>query len=65
MPNHRLSYADALARLLFGKSFSELEPAERAELDVMRALDDDMANEERYEQLASERPEEGGDVTVH
>jgi hypothetical protein len=33
MSKHRLSYADALARLLFAKPLEELEPAERAELE--------------------------------
>jgi hypothetical protein len=66
MPNRRrLDYADALAHLLFGKNSNELEPEERAELDVLRAFDADAADEERHEQLAAELPEEAGDVTVH
>ncbi len=47
MPNRRLPRADALAHRLFGKSFSELEPAERAELDALRAFDSDEADEQR------------------
>jgi hypothetical protein len=65
MPIRRLPYADALAHVLFGKSFCELEPAERAELDTLRAFDSDDADEERYEQLALELPEEAGDATLH
>ena len=44
---------------------SGLTPGQRAQLDALRALDDDAADEERYEELAAELPEEPGDVTVH
>jgi hypothetical protein len=54
MPKRRPKYADALARLMFGKDAAELEPAERAELDVLRALDADASDEDRYEELAVE-----------
>ena len=65
MSKHRLSCADALARLLFAKPLEELEPAELAELEVLRALDYDAFDEERYQELAAQRPEEGGDKTLH
>jgi len=58
-------YADAVARLLFAKPLEDLSPIERAQLDVLRALDGDEADEERYEQLAAGLPEEREGVTVH
>jgi hypothetical protein len=58
-------YADALARLLFAKPLEDLTSLQRAELDVLRALDGDDTDEERYADLAADFPEEAGDVTVH
>jgi hypothetical protein len=65
MPKARQSLADALARLIFEKPLAELDRSERAELNFLRALDGDAAEEERYQQLAADLPEEAGDVTVH
>jgi hypothetical protein len=61
----RLRYADALARVLFSKPLDALSHAERAELDVLRALDADGANEEPYEQLASGLEAEADGRTIH
>jgi hypothetical protein len=61
----RLMYADALARLLFARPLQDLSPTQRAELDVLRALDMNDDDEESYEALALDWPEEAGDVTVH
>jgi hypothetical protein len=47
------------------KSLSLIDRSERAELNFLRALDGDAADEEGYEQLAGDRREEAGDVTVH
>lgn len=61
----RVRYADALARLLFAKPLQDLSPTQRAELDVLRALDGDKADEERYEQLASDLQDEPEGHTIH
>jgi hypothetical protein len=60
----RVAFADALARLLFDKPLAELDRSERAELNFLRALDGDAADEERYEELANERGESIGQ-TIH
>jgi hypothetical protein len=60
----RNTYADALARLLFAKPLQDLTPQQRAELDVLRAIDGDQADEERYEQLAEWQDESEGQ-TLH
>jgi hypothetical protein len=65
MPKRRVAYADALSRFLFAKDVAELTPAERAELDVLRAMDADEADERRYEQLATEFPDETRRDTLH
>jgi hypothetical protein len=65
MSKQRLSNADALARLLFAKPLEELDPAERANLELLRALDEDALDEKRYQELAAQRPEEGGDNSLH
>jgi hypothetical protein len=65
MPRCRQAFADALARLIFEKPLAELDRSERAELNFLRALDGDAADEERYEELAAELPKEAGDATVH
>ena len=41
----RMLPADALARLVFGKPLAELDRAERAELNFLRALLDDNRRE--------------------
>jgi hypothetical protein len=48
MPKCRQAIADALARLFFEKPLAELDRSERAELNFLRALDGDAADEERY-----------------
>jgi hypothetical protein len=65
MPKSGESFSDAVARLVFGKPLDELDRGERAELNFLRAIAADAADEERYEELAAERPEEAGDETVH
>jgi hypothetical protein len=65
MPKCRQAIADALARLIFEKPLAELDRSERAELNFLRALDGDAADEERYEQLAAEQVEQREGVTVH
>jgi hypothetical protein len=65
MPKPRVPYATALARLLFAKDVEHLSAVERAQLDVLRALDGDTSDEATYEALARDFPEEAGDVTVH
>jgi hypothetical protein len=65
MPKCRVAFADALARLLFDKPLAELDRSERAELNFLRALHGDAADEERYEQLAAEQVEQPEGVTVH
>jgi hypothetical protein len=61
----RLMYADALARLLFAKPLQDLSLTQRAELDVLRAIDGDEADEERYEQLAADIEDESQGHTIH
>jgi hypothetical protein len=61
----REAFADALARLLFDKRLVELDRCERAELTFLRAIEDAAADEQRYQQLAAEHPEDPGDATVH
>jgi hypothetical protein len=46
MPKCRQAFADALARLVFQKPLAELDRSERAELNFLRALDGDAADEE-------------------
>ena len=41
MPKFRDAFADALARLLFDKPLADLDRAERAELNYLRALEAD------------------------
>jgi hypothetical protein len=65
MPKCRVAFANALARLIFDKPLAELDRSERAELNFQRALEADAHDEERYEELSAELPEEAGDVTVH
>ncbi len=65
MPKCRQAIADALARLIFEKPLAELDRSERAELNFLRALDGDAADEEGYEQLAAEQVEQREGVTVH
>ena len=64
MPKCRVAFADALARLLFDKPLADLDRSERAELNFLRALEADAADEERYEELASESSESSG-KTIH
>ena len=64
MPKCRVAFADALARLLFDKPLADLDRSERAELNFLRALDADAADEDRYEELASEASESSG-KTIH
>jgi len=64
MPKCRVAFADALARLLFDKPLADLDRSERAELNFLRALDADAADEDRYEELASESSESSG-KTMH
>jgi hypothetical protein len=64
MPKCRVAFADALARLLFDKPLADLDRSERAELNFLRALDADAADEDRYEELASEGSESSG-KTIH
>jgi hypothetical protein len=64
MPKCRVAFADALARLLFDKPLADLDRSERAELNFLRALDADAADEDRYEELASESSESSG-KTIH
>src|SRR5215208_1634393 len=52
-----------LSRLLFGKPIERLDREERADLEHLLSLDD--ADEELYERLASEYPEEDGYATRH
>jgi hypothetical protein len=61
----RQAIADALARLIFGKPLAELDRGERAELDFIRAMEADAADQERYADLGADFPEEGGDETLH
>jgi len=63
MPKCRVAFADALARLLFDKPLAELDRSERAELNFLRALDADAADEERYEELAGDG--ESSRETIH
>lgn len=65
MPKCRQAMADALARLVSQKPLAELDRSKRAELNFLRTLDGDVDDEEPYEQLAADLPEEAGDVTVH
>jgi hypothetical protein len=65
MPKCRVAFADALARLLFDKPLADLDRSERAELNFLRALEADAADEERYEELAGEGLDESRGVTVH
>jgi hypothetical protein len=58
MPKPRLMYADVLARLLFAKSVDDLSATERAEFEILRALESDEDDERRYEELADARAEE-------
>jgi hypothetical protein len=64
MPKCRVAFADALARLLFDKPLADLDRSERAELNFLRALDADAADEDRYEELANECSESSG-KTIH
>jgi hypothetical protein len=66
MPKRRRPvFADALAHLMFRKPLDQLDRYERAELDVIRAMEADAADRDREEQLAREFPEERGDHTLH
>jgi len=42
----RVAFADALARLLFDKPLADLDRSERAELNFLRALEADPADED-------------------
>ena len=64
MPKCRVAFADALARLLFDKPLADLDRSERAELNFLRALEADAADEDRYEELARE-PSESSGKTIH
>jgi hypothetical protein len=65
MPKPARTFADALARLMFRKPLEALDTTERARLDFLRALDADARDEERYEDLAAEFPDEGCKTTLH
>jgi hypothetical protein len=65
VPKRRELFADALSRLLFEKPLAELDRSERAELNFLRALETDAADEERYEDLAAAFPEERDGATLH
>ena len=65
MPKCRDAFADAHARLLFDKPLANLNGSERAELNFLRALDADAADEGRYEQLAADVQEESEGHTIH
>jgi hypothetical protein len=54
MADRRTAFADALARLVFRKSPSELSDTERADLELLRALEGDAADEVEYEGLSNE-----------
>jgi succinate dehydrogenase flavin-adding protein (antitoxin of CptAB toxin-antitoxin module) len=53
----------ALAHRLFGKSLDRLSDEQLTELE--QALGLDSADEDLYEQLAAEYPEDDGDATRH
>ncbi len=65
MPKFRDAFADALARLLFDKPLADLDRAERAELNYLRALEADADDEKLYESLADDQSKQMTDVTVH
>jgi hypothetical protein len=61
----RLPYADALSRLLFAKAVKDLTPLERAQFDILRAMEADKADEARYEQLGADLLDESEGKTLH
>jgi hypothetical protein len=65
MPKCRQAIADALARLIFEKPFAELDRSERAELNFLRALEAEAADEEGFEQLAADQEEQPRSVMLH
>jgi hypothetical protein len=65
MPKCRDAFADALARLLFQKPLADLDRSERAELNFLRALEGDAADEKRYEQLADVSVDPPKERTFH
>jgi hypothetical protein len=64
MAKCRQALADALARLIFDKPLAELDRSERAELNFLRGLDGDAADED-YESLGSTPRDEPRPQTVH
>jgi hypothetical protein len=65
MPKRREVFADALSRLIFDKPLAELDPAERAELNFLRALEVERADEARYEELARTFQDRSEGHTIH
>jgi hypothetical protein len=61
----RAMYADALARLLFGKPLKQLDRFQRDKLKSFRALNLEAADREREERLARDFHEEDPDHTSH
>jgi hypothetical protein len=65
MPKCRDAFADALSRLLFDKPLAELDRSERAELNFLRALEADAADEAHYQQLADAPAQPDSERTLH
>jgi hypothetical protein len=65
MPKFRTTFADALARMMFGRSLPDLNASERAQLDFLRAPQADATDDEWHEQLASQSLEDLETATIH